>query len=207
MKGRLLSRTATYANSGQGANVLTSENVTIKNNTFYNNGGFGKFQGDIYLAGTTGGIPSTTGKHTKPTICLRREWCYREIPFHDSTVGQFVFGTYLGGTDWTSFSTTLNASNNRWYNSATANAFRIPNGKTVNLTGWQNAIGSDYSSTWAPAPTLPVAACAAPTPSYADFSVSVDNGSYTMSSGKAVVNADGQVFWIRSRESAGFRST
>ena len=114
--------------------------------------------------------------------------------FQDSSAGQFVFGTYLGGTDWTSFSTTLNASNNRWYNSATTNAFRIPNGKTVNLTGWQNAIGSDYSSTWAPASTSPAAACAAPTPSYADFSVSVDNGSYTMSSGRAVVNANVRSF-------------
>ena len=109
--------------------------------------------------------------------------------FQDSSPSQFVFGTYLGGTDWTSFSTTVNASNNKWYNSATANAFRIPNGKTVNLTGWQNAIGSDYSSTWSPASASPPAACTAPTPSYADFSVSVDNGSYTMSSGKAVVNA------------------
>jgi hypothetical protein len=180
--------------SGQGVNVLTSEDVTIKNNTFYNNGGFGKFQGDIYLAGTAGGIAITDWQTHQTYNLVTTGMVLSGNAFHDSAVGQYVFGTYLGGTDWIDFSTTLNASSNKWYNSSTTNAFKIPNGKTVNLAGWQNAVGSDYNSTWTPVATSAVAACAAPTPSYADFSVSVDNDSYAMSSGKAVVNANVRSF-------------
>jgi Chitobiase/beta-hexosaminidase C-terminal domain/MBG domain (YGX type)/Right handed beta helix region len=172
--------------SGQGANVLTSANVTIQNNTFYNNGGTNKFQGDIYIAGTAGGIVINDWQTHQAYDLFTTGMVLSGNTFQDSSAGQFVFGTYLGGTDWTSFSTTLNASNNTWYNSATTNAFRVPNGKTVNLAGWQNTVSSDYSSTWAPPTTSPVAACAAPTPSFTDFSVTVDNRSYTMSSGKAV---------------------
>ena len=41
--------------SGQGVNVLTSSDLTVKNNTFYNNSGTNKYQADIYLAGQAGG--------------------------------------------------------------------------------------------------------------------------------------------------------
>jgi hypothetical protein len=180
--------------SGQGANVLTSANVTIKNNTFYNNGGTGKYQGDVYLAGTVGGILITDWQTHQTYDLFTTGMVLSGNTFQDSSAGQFVFGTYLGGSDWTSFWTTLNTSNNTWYNSATPNAFRIPNGKTVDLSGWQNAISSDYSSSWAPPATSPAAACVAPAPSYADFSVSVDNRSYTMSSGKAVANINVRSF-------------
>ncbi len=180
--------------SGQGANVLTSANVTIKNNTFYNNGGTNKFQGDIYIAGTAGGIVINDWQTHQAYDLFTTGMVLSGNTFQDSSTNQFVFGTYLGGTDWTSFSTTLNASNNKWYNSATTNAFRIPNGKTVNLAAWQSAVSSDYSSAWALPSTSPVAACAAPTASFADFSVVVDNRSYTMSSGVAVANVNVRSF-------------
>lgn len=176
--------------SGQGANVLTSENVTIKNNTFYNNGGTNKFQGDLYIAGTAGGIIINDWQTHQAYDLFTTKMILTGNSFQDSSSGQFVFGTYLGGSDWTSFWTTLSASNNKWYNSATTNAFRIPNGKTVNLSGWQSAISSDYSSTWAAAPASSAAACAAPSPSFADFSVFVDDRSYTMSSGRAVASVN-----------------
>ena len=68
--------------------------------------------------------------------------------FIDAAPGQFVFGTYLSGTDWTDFTSTLKSGSNTWYDSATSSAFRIVNGKNVDLAGWQSATGADYNSVW-----------------------------------------------------------
>lgn len=90
---------------------------------------------------------------------------------------------------WTQYSTTLNASNNTYYDSTTANPFKVVNGKMVNLSGWQSSVQSDYSSTWQSPVISPVAACAAPAPTLTDFSVNVDSNVYTMSAAKATVTA------------------
>ena len=174
--------------SGQGVNVLTSSDLTVKNNTFYNNSGTNKYQADIYLAGQAGGKIITDWQTGQSYDLFTTGMVLSGNTFQDSSVGQLVFGTYLGGTDWTSFWTTLKASDNTWFNSATTSAFKIPNGKTVNLAGWQSAISSDYSSTWAPPATSPAATCSAPNPELTDFNVIVDNRAYTMSSGKAIAN-------------------
>ncbi len=174
--------------SGQGVNVLTSSGLTVKNNAFYNNGGTNKYQADIYIAGQTGGIVIADWQTGQSYDLFTTGLVLSGNTFQDTSTGQLVFGTYLGGSDWTSFWTTLQAGNNTWYHAATTNAFKIPNGKLVNIAGWQSAVSSDYSSTWAPPVTSPVAACTAPTPSLVDFSVSVDNRAYTMSAGKAVAN-------------------
>jgi Legume lectin domain/Chitobiase/beta-hexosaminidase C-terminal domain/MBG domain (YGX type)/Right handed beta helix region len=176
--------------SGQGVNVLTSSDVTVRNNTFYNNSGTNKYQADIYIAGQTGGKIITDWQTGQSYDLFTTGMVLSGNTFQDSSIGQLAFGTYLGGSDWTSFWTTLKASNNTWYNPATTNAFKIPNGKTVNLAGWQSAISSDFSSTWAPAVTSPLAACLAPNPSLTDFSLSVDNRAYTIASGKAVANVN-----------------
>jgi hypothetical protein len=92
----------------------------------------------------------------------------------------------LSGADWSDFANTLNASNNKWYNPTTASSFKIVNGKLVNLTGWQSATGTDYTSDWAPVSPSPSAACSAPVPTFTDFDVILNNRNYTMTSGKAV---------------------
>ena len=40
---------------GAGANVLNTDNLTLKNNTFYSNGGTNKWQGEFFLGGASGG--------------------------------------------------------------------------------------------------------------------------------------------------------
>ena len=79
--------------------------------------------------------------------------------FEDSRSGQYVFGTYLSGSDWYDFANTLVASGNRWYNPATSSAFRLPSNKLVTFTAWKSAVGTDYSSHWV-ATASPAAACA-----------------------------------------------
>jgi hypothetical protein len=100
-----------------------------------------------------------------------------------------VFGTYLGGTDWTQFASTLNAGSNTWYDPGTSNSYKVVNGKVVNLAAWQSAVQTDYTSIWQAPATSPVAGCTAPKPSFADFNVNLNSNTYAMSAGKAVATA------------------
>lgn len=173
--------------SGVGLNVLTTEGLTVNNNVFYNNGATNKYQAQFYLAGTAGGINITNWQTGQVYDLITTGTVLSGNSFIDSAAGQFVFGTYLGGNDWTDFISTLKSDNNTWFDPNTAAAFRIVNGKTVNLAGWQTSTGADYNSVWGSPAVTPASACTPPTPSYPDFNVTVDSGSYAMTSGVAVV--------------------
>jgi Right handed beta helix region len=175
--------------SGAGVNLLESENVTLSNNVFYNNGGTGSYQGEIFIGGKPGGRVITNWQ-TGAQINLRTT----NLVAAGNTIvnggpGQNVFGTYLSGTDWSDFVGSVNSTGNTWFDPTTANSFKIVNGKLVPLAGWRSATGADSSSEWAAPQTSPVAACAAPAPEFTDFSVNLDNRAYSMSAGKAVATA------------------
>ncbi len=172
--------------SGNGLNVLTSPQLTIQNNTFYNNGATNKYQAQIFIAGQPGGKVITDWQTGQSYDLFTTGMVLSGNTFVDAVAGQNVFGTYLSGTDWSSFANTLNASNNNWYDPNTSASFKVVNGKLVSLTGWQSATGTDYTSTWAIPSASPALACAIPASSFADFNVNVDSGNYTMSSGKTV---------------------
>lgn len=188
-KGPITVQNSHFCSSGQGINVLTSPNLTIRNNTFYNNSGTNKYQAEIYLAGQAGGIIINDFVTGQANDLITTGMVLTGNSFQDGSTGQLVFGTYLGGTDWSQFATTLNASSNTWYDSTTTTAFKVPNGKIVNLAGWQSTVQTDYSSTWKLPANSPVVACAAPSPAFADFNISLDSNTYTMSAAKAVATA------------------
>jgi Right handed beta helix region len=172
--------------SGGGLTLLTSEAVTVQNNTFYNNGGTNKYQGEIYLAGTAGGQVITNWQTGASVRLFTTGTVITGNTIEDAGPGQNVFGTYLSGTDWSDFANTLNAGNNKWYDPYVSNSFKIEDDKLLNLPGWQNALGTDYSSTWALPSSSPEAACTIPAPSFSDFNINLDNDSYVMTAGKAV---------------------
>lgn len=184
-KGPIALQNSHLCSSGSGVNVLTTEGLSVKNNVFYNNGATNKYQAQFYLAGTAGGINITDWQTGQVYDLFTTGTSISGNTFLDAQTGQYVFGTYLSGTDWTDFTSTVKSDNNTWYDANTSNAFHIVNGKNVNLAGWQTATGQDYNSSWAAPSTSPATACAVPSASYADFSVSLDSGSYTMSSGRA----------------------
>jgi hypothetical protein len=188
-EGPITLKNSHLCSSGVGVNVLTSKNLTIQNNTFYNNGATNKYQAQMYLAGQTGGIQIADWQTGQVYNLFTTGMALSGNTFVDAAPGQLVFGTYLSGSDWSTFASTLNAGNNQWYDPITANAFKISNGKIVNLGGWQSAVGTDTTSAWgSPAASL-AAACAAPAPPYTDFNVVTDNRTYAMVSGKTVVTA------------------
>jgi len=185
-EGPITLENSNLCRSGAGVNILNVENLTIKNNNFYNNSGTGIFDpAEIFVAGYAGGHPLydwLTGQYynlmTKGTVLSGNT-------FEDAGSGQYVFGTYLAGGDWSQFATTLNASNNRWYDPDTMSDFKIPGSKAVTLAEWQSATGTDYSSRWGKASMSPAGACAIPSTTFPDFAVSLNRPGYSMTSGAA----------------------
>lgn len=184
-EGPITLQNSHLCSSGKGVNVLTTEGLTVTNNVFYNNGATNKYEAQFYLAGTAGGFSLTNWQTGQVYNLITTGTVMSGNSFIDAAPDQFVFGTYLSGTDWTDFTSTLKSGNNTWYDSATSSAFRIINGKNVDLSGWQTATGADYNSVWASPATSPASECAAPAAAYPDFNLSVDSSAYTMASGRA----------------------
>ena len=188
-EGPITVQNSHFCSSGQGINVFTTQKLTVKNNTFYNNSGTNKWQAEIFIAGQAGGKIINDYVTGQAYDLFTTGMVLSGNTFQNASPGQLVFGTYLSGTDWTQFAATLNANNNAWYDPATTNSFKIPNGKVVNLAGWQGAVQTDYSSAWQVAATSPAGYCSVPTPSLSDFRVTVDSNTYAMSGASAVATA------------------
>lgn len=172
--------------SGLGLNIINSQNITASGNVFYNNGGTTiiKTQAEIYLAGKLGGRSAKDWETGQTYNIISKNLTLNGNTVQDSSSGQYLFGTYLTGSDWSTFEDSLSSNHNNWYDSSAAKAFKLPNGKMVDLSGWQLETREDLASAW----TSASASCAVPTSSFKDFSVNSDNRNYTMSSGKAVIN-------------------
>jgi len=186
-EGPITLENSELCSSGGGINLLSSSNFTITNNLFYNNGGTNRWQAELFAGGPQGGYSVfdwVTGAYYH---IYDSNMTLTGNTFDDASPGQYVFATYLSGYDWNQFATTLNAAGNTWYDPMTTQAFKITNNKLVTLSGWQSATGTDYGSSWGPPWVSPTTACALPSPSYADFSISLDNREYPMTSGAAVV--------------------
>ena len=100
----------------------------------------------------------------QPNFLLTKGMVLSGNTFVNDQSGKQLFGTYLSGNDYTQFTTTLNASNNKYYDSTSPNSFKVLNGKLVSLSGWQGTVQTDYSSVWQAPATSPAAACTAPAP-------------------------------------------
>ncbi len=182
--GPILVENSHFCGSLAGVNFLNSANVTLKSNVFYNNGSFGVFTpGGIFIAGRKGGhVIQGVKLYTSNTVMTGNT-------IMDGASGQHVIGTYLSGYDWSHFADTLNASGNRWYDGSNSNAFQVSGGHTVSFSGWKSAVGTDYSSSWGPPSSSPAGACGIPGQSFADFQISLNRESYSMSSGKVAIVA------------------
>ena len=78
--------------SGQGVNVLTSSDLTVKNNTFYNNSGTNKYQADIYLAGQAGGKIITDWQTGQSYDLFTTGMVLSGNTFQDSSSGSLFLG-------------------------------------------------------------------------------------------------------------------
>jgi len=172
--------------SGAGVNILNVENLTVKYNTFYNNGGTGIYDaGEMFVAGFANGHKITDWLTGTAYNLITKGTVLTGNTFENAGGGQNVFGTYLAGNDWSTFATSLNAGSNKWYDPYTGSNFKVAGGKSITLGGWQSSTGTDYSSSWTKAYSSQPGACSIPATNYPDFSVNFNRPTYSMSSGAA----------------------
>jgi hypothetical protein len=184
-EGPVLVENSHFCTSLAGVTVLNNEKLTMKYNAFYNNGGFGQYPGEIFIAGRAGGH-GINDWQTKQYYDLKTTGTVlTSNNFQDVSSGQHVFGTYLSGSDWSGFAYSLVSSGNRWFNPSTAYSFMLPSAHLVNFSGWKSAVGTDYSSFWS---LVSVSGpCAIPATTYTDFTVNLDRETYSMSAGHGTI--------------------
>lgn len=185
-EGPITLENSTLCSSGLGVNMLESEKVTVQGNVFYNNGGTNTDEGEVFIGGEPGGRTITDWQTGASYLLRTTDMVVTGNAMLDAASGQYVFGTYLSGSDWSDFVGSLYSSGNRWYDPITESSFKTVDGKLVTLADWQSDTGQDRSSAWAAAASSDLAWCAIPTPTFTDFNVNLNNNAYTMSSGKAV---------------------
>jgi len=184
-EGPVMVKNSVICTSGVGINLLNSPNVTIQNNTLYNNGGSGVYDaGEIFVAGFNGGRPIVNWLTGSYYNLFTTGTVINGNTVQNAAANEKVFGTYLNSADWGQFASTLSAGGNSWYDPWNTVDFGLPYGKSVDLQGWRAAVTTDYNSSWAPVSSAG-GACAPPPPDYADFSVSLNRTGYTLSGGQA----------------------
>jgi hypothetical protein len=171
---------------GSGVSLLNSAYVTLSGNTFYNNGdGIAPGHAEIFVTAVEGGRTITNWQTGQVETFGTTNINLSNNIFEDNTPGQILFGTYLVGEDWTAFISTLASSGNRWYDPSGPNKFTLPVNQMVGLAAFQEATGTDSSSTFVSSPAP--AACAVPAPPYSDYTLTADNRQYTMVGGKITI--------------------
>ena len=130
--------------------VLNNEKLTMKYNTFYNNGGFGQYDGEIFhCRQVRRPCRSTTGRLVRLTICYDLGTVLTGNNFENALRVRMYLGRIWAAATGRAFAYSLVASGNRWYDPHTAYSFKLPSNHVVNFSGWKSAVGTDYSSYWA----------------------------------------------------------
>jgi Right handed beta helix region len=144
-----------------GVELLNAAKVTFKDNTLYNNGASGQqYDAQMFVGGRNGGHVIRDWQNGAYYNIYTNDMVMTGNVFVDANSGQHLFGTYLSSGAFYDYKSTLNAGSNRWYDPHTASAFELLNGSKVDFSGWKSAVGTDYSSSWAPPSTSPAGACA-----------------------------------------------
>ncbi len=193
-EGPITVQNSTFCAGGAGIIAVNTEGITVTGSTFNNNGGTVPFlNGQFYLAGKPGGRSVVDWQTGQSYLLYTSNTKMQGNNFTSVGTQQFVFNTYLSGTDWTEFSNSLSSGNNGWFDATQPTDFGVPDGKRENLSGWQNLTGQDLSSYWGTSLTTTVANCLPPTPVYPDFNVYAHNTAaflpvYYMSNGTIAIN-------------------
>ncbi len=146
-QGPITMQNSLVCNGGSGINFLTSEHVTVKNTKFYNNGG-AQYAAQVYLGGRPGGRPINDWETGQYYHLYSQNDTFTGNVIEDGAGGQKVLGTYLSPGDWSHFTGSLHSDHNQWFDPTTSTAFTVTNARHVNLSGWRNSTGQDWSSAW-----------------------------------------------------------
>ncbi len=170
---------------GVGLNLINASNLTVTHSSFISNGGTGAHQANFYMAGKQGGRHFTDWQTGAYHNVISSNLTFTNNTVLDLAASQQTFSTYMGGSDWRDFQSTLTSEHNEWYDAIKTNPF-IQYGKTYTLPTWQHMTGQDQGSSWqGPSNITPAINCTLPTVPVYDFQIFSDapfgGASYQMS--------------------------
>jgi hypothetical protein len=162
--------------------LRNTEGVSLTNSVLMNN-----LPNQITIIGILGGIEITNWVTGKTTNLVTENFTNQSNTIQGNTSSQGLFkDSYLDGSDWTSFQSTLKSSNNTWWNSQNSTTpFVVPTpkkGSKDDFSSWQGATLQDSNSSFKQPSGNPGAACSL-IPVGTDFWFTVDNAFLTVSPG------------------------
>ena len=128
-----------------GVAVRNSEQVTLSSDAMY-----GSLINQLAIVGQPGGI-TISNWETGQSYDLRTKNFSASGSVFSGPSASVLSDSYLGGSDWTAFATTVKSNSNTFYNGTSSSAFVVPTPKTgtsLTLAQWQSLTGQDKSSSW-----------------------------------------------------------
>ena len=164
--------------------MRNSTGISLTNSVLLDNN-----NAQIAMIGIKGGIQVTNWETGKTTNLITQNFTNKSNTIQGSNSNQLVFkDSYLDGTDWTDFQSTLTSSSNTWwnaYNSSTPYQLPTPKAGTKDdFSGWQSATSKDSNSSFKTPSGSPGASCNL-TPVGTDFWITIDNALLTVKQGKS----------------------
>jgi hypothetical protein len=165
--------------------LRNSEGISLTNSVLLDNN-----SAQIAMIGIKGGISVTNWESGKTSNLITQNFTNKSNTIQGSNSDQLVFkDSYLDGTDWSDFQSTLTSSSNTWWNGSNSSTpYQIPTpkaGTKEDFSGWKSATSKDSSSSWKSPSGSPGAACNL-TPVGTDFWITIDNALLTVKQGKSV---------------------
>ncbi len=138
-----------------GISLRNSTDVTLTGNQFY-----GNLVNQFTLNGIAGGIEVTNWETGQSYNLLNeRITLSKNTIATASNTAHTFYDSYLGGSAWTDFVTTLSSDNNTWSAGTDGDPFMVPSPKTgsvTSFTGWQALTLQDLHSTMATSAAEPM---------------------------------------------------
>jgi len=128
-----------------GVAVRNSEQVTLSSDAMY-----GSLINQLAIVGQPGGITISNWETGQSYDLLTKNFSASGSVFSGPSAS-VLSDSYLGGSDWTAFATTVKSNSNTFYNGTSSSAFVVPTPKTgtsLTLAQWQSLTGQDKSSSW-----------------------------------------------------------
>jgi hypothetical protein len=170
---------------GVGGVVLrNSENISLSKSVVINN-----FPAQVMVIGQAGGIEVTNWQTGVTTNLVTQNFTNTANIIQGNTSSQLTFeDSSLSGSDWTSFQSTLQSSNNTWWNALNSTTpFVVPTPKTNtkdDFSSWQSTTLADSNSNFKAPSGTPGAACNL-TPVGTDFWLTISSALLTVNPGSS----------------------
>jgi len=166
-----------------GVAVRNSEQVSLTGDVLY-----GSLINEFNVVGQPGGIQITNWETGQSYNLITEKFSASGSVFSGPTAS-VVSDSYLGGSDWGAFLSSVKSNSNTFWSGSSTNAFVVPtpkSGTDINLAAWQSLTGQDKSSSWKS--TSAPSACNVTAQAKNFWITSSTYSGATISAGKATVN-------------------